>query len=111
MNAVEWACQGRIGRTPIGRSSASTSVVNLHAPQGCAKVEVILSDERHLRRRAWGDEVRGDTVLECFQRVPMSLKRADILWFLDTSPSHRGTVLLDYSLDARPAGQVIVNHE
>lgn len=111
VDAVEWACQGRIGRTPIGRSPASTSVVNLHAPQGCAKVEVILSDDRHLRRRAWGDEVRGDTVLECFQRVPMSLKRADILRFLDTSPSHRGTVLLDYSLDARPAGQAIVNHE
>ncbi|MGY1714357.1 AAA family ATPase [Geodermatophilus sp. SYSU D01106] len=101
VDAVEWACQGRIGRSASVRSGPG--VLHEGSKEAEAEVRVLLSDGRSVARRASLDldekiHVSGDSVPKDFARVPMSLKRADILRFLETVPRERGRLFLDHAL-------------
>ncbi|GGN64787.1 hypothetical protein GCM10012285_67110 [Streptomyces kronopolitis] len=103
VDAAEWACQQSVGRSKaIRRTSASPSLANLAAGGDRCSVSVDLSDGRTLERSATftdtGSQASGDPTPDQFTRVPMSLKRADILRFLDTPAIKRGSIFMDHAL-------------
>jgi len=76
----------------------------------------MLSDGRTVERRASLDELgayrfSGDRAPVEFRRVPMSLKRADILKFLGTSPLERGRLFMGHSLDDLLSGSGVATDE
>ncbi|MFJ9961193.1 AAA family ATPase [Streptomyces avermitilis] len=104
VDAVEWACQGRVARSSAFRGTARPSLINLATPSRECYVQVKLSSDKLVRRTAHLDDdgairVGGDPTPEEFARVPMMLKRADILRFLDTAPAKRGILFLDHIFD------------
>lgn len=103
-DAVEWACQKTVGRKSQLRGSGIPSLINLAAEIDTCSVQVSLSTGQVLRRWATftgdAEQAFGDRVPEIFARAPMSLKRADILRFLDTPAVHRGSLFLDHALGA-----------
>ncbi|MER5927685.1 AAA family ATPase [Streptomyces mirabilis] len=102
VDAVEWACQKSVGRNKSVRANAAPSLVNLAAGRTKCSVDVELSDGSSVRRWATfnedGVQVFGDQVPNAFARIPMSLKRADILRFLDTPAIKRGSIFIDHAL-------------
>lgn len=102
VDAVEWACQKAVGRSKAIRRAAAPALANLAAGGERCSVKVHLSDGSSVERCATfndnGAQVSGDPVPESFSRVPMSLKRADILRFLDTPAIKRGSIFMDHAL-------------
>ncbi|MFB6838850.1 AAA family ATPase [Streptomyces sp. NPDC056361] len=102
VDAVEWACQQAVGRSKALQGSSVPSLVNLASHGRSCSVEVTLSNGRKVSRRATfteqGVELIADPVPEAFRRVPMSLKRADILRFIDTPAVKRGSIFVDHTL-------------
>ncbi|GAA4884658.1 AAA family ATPase [Serinicoccus chungangensis] len=116
VDAVEWACQGRVARQAPSTSPGAPSVVNVAAASATARVRVLLTDGRVVERRAALDaegthRIQGDPTPAAFRRVPMSLKRADILKFLGTSPLERAKVFMGHSLDDDPTGSQVATDE
>ncbi|MFJ8771978.1 AAA family ATPase [Streptomyces microflavus] len=103
VDAVEWACQKTVGRNRALYGGGSTpSLANLAASGKRCAVEVTLSDGQSVRRiGSFGDggaNISGHAVPQAFSRVPMSLKRADILRFLDTPAIKRASIFMDHAL-------------
>ncbi|MFJ5804349.1 AAA family ATPase [Streptomyces decoyicus] len=102
VDAIEWACQETVGRNKAVKSSAAPSIANLAAGGARCSVEVELSNGCSVKRWAtFGEEgakLLGDKVPEAFARIPMSLKRADILRFLDMPAIKRGSIFIDHAL-------------
>ncbi|MFJ6896848.1 AAA family ATPase [Streptomyces hokutonensis] len=106
VDAVEWACQKTVGRSKALRGGATPSLANLAAGGARCSAEVKLSDGRSIKRWATfgedgskdGSNIFGDAVPPEFLRIPMSLKRADILRFLDTPDIKRGSIFIDHAL-------------
>src|SRR5690606_33941898 len=98
VDAVEWACQGKVGRAATKGGPGHPRLLNV-AATGC-NVDAVLGDGTKLNRRLVRDEdettrVEGTPTPETLRGAPMSLKRADILRFLDTPPVRRGTLFFD----------------
>ncbi|MFF4346306.1 AAA family ATPase [Streptomyces sp. NPDC001530] len=102
VDAIEWACQKAVGRNKSVRLNSAPSLANLASGGTKCSVEVDLSDGSSVRRWAtFGDkgaQLFGDRVPKAFSRIPMSLKRADILRFLDTPAIKRGSIFVDHAL-------------
>lgn len=102
VDAIEFGLQGRVGRStsydsPLGPSLRSFARGADTAP----RVRVELSDgsviERSLERRPDGRWYQaGDSVRPGFRIAPVTLKRQDILRFLDTDGLSRGQIFFDY---------------
>ncbi|UUU44465.1 AAA family ATPase [Streptomyces sp. NBC_00162] len=112
VDAIEWACQGRIARSSSFRGSARPALINLAHPARDCSVQVRLSSGAIVRRTASLDpeealRVGGDPTPEEFGRVPMTLKRADILRFLDTPPAKRGSLFIDHRFDGEAASKKV----
>ncbi|MGC4808429.1 AAA family ATPase [Micromonospora sp. DT233] len=115
-DAIEFALQGRLGRStnfdsPLG--PALRSIASNHPP--VAAVE--LTDGTTIRRTARdspGNVLMAEPtdVRPGFRLAPITIKRSDILQFLDTEALERGSTLLDYfpadaeSLALRPADEI-----
>ena len=101
VDAVEFAAQGRVGRSSNFDSPLSPSLRSLPTKEMTPSSRLILSDGTTIERRlelstsdhlvAMPSEVRPG-----FRLAPMTIKRSDILRFLDTDALERGTILLDY---------------
>ncbi|MFI8793402.1 AAA family ATPase [Streptomyces sp. NPDC055105] len=102
VDAVEWACQKAVGRNKSLKGNAAPSLANLAAGGAKCAVEVELSNGSSVRRWATfnqdGTQIFGGKILRDFARIPMSLKRADILRFLDTPAIERGSIFIDHAL-------------
>ncbi len=100
VDAIEFGLQGRIGRSlafdsPLGPAAAS------FAGSDRPEVEVVLDDgskvTRALIERDSGRlSADSDAVRPGFRLAPITLKRQDILRFLDTDALARGHVFFDY---------------
>ena len=99
VDAIEFALQGRIGRSSYFDSPLLPSVRNL-SESTTVRVEAKLSDNTSVERSVItvSDriEVRPATVRAGFRLAPVSIKRSDILRFLDTEALERGSTFLDY---------------
>lgn len=101
VDALEFALQGRVGRSSSLGSSLAPSVRSWSST-GATSVWVSLTDgsatTRHLvRSRFSGEPVAWpQTVRPGFRLAPILLKRSDILRFLDTNALERGTTLFDF---------------
>jgi AAA domain len=111
-DAIEFALQGRISRSSYFDSPLLSAVRHL-SNQGDTFVEATLSDGVTIRRatviangvtHATPKEVRSG-----FRLAPISIKRSDILRFLDTEALERGSTFLDYF--PADAGQLAVRPE
>ncbi|MGW9304484.1 AAA family ATPase [Streptomyces cyaneofuscatus] len=113
VDAIEFALQGRIGRSAHYDSPLAPSLRSFSAT-GESVARVDLTDGSSVERKAVIDsqkrvaaEPRG--VRPGFRLAPITIKRADLSNFLDTEALSRGTVLLDYfpadsdSLAVRPS--------
>lgn len=102
VDAVEWACQKSVGRKSQLRGSGIPFLRNLASGTSTCSVQVTLSTGETIARIAtfseYGVQILGDSVPGIFARVPMSLKRADILRFLDTPDIERGSIFLNHAL-------------
>ncbi len=103
VDAVEWACQGKIGRSSKFSARSRPHLFNLATNAETCSVAVTLTDGTVLGRKVRRDPEKGTVVSasgesDGFQYVPMSLKRSDILNFLELPPERRGTLLLDHYL-------------
>lgn len=102
VDAIEWACQKSVGRRKGLRGTEIPSLINLATGTSTCSVQVTLSTGEVIKRCTTfsedGAQVFGNRVPDMFARVPMSLKRADILRFLDTPPVERGSLFLDHAL-------------
>lgn len=108
VDGVEMALQGRVGRSANFDSSAFPRLRNL-AGTGPLEAAVALSDGTSVRRRmelsATGNSIAvGPPVSPGFRWAPLTLKRQDIVRFLDTEALSRGTVLFDYFPGTTDAG-------
>ncbi|MDC5698061.1 hypothetical protein OO014_12400 [Intrasporangium calvum] len=98
-SAVEFACQGTVGRKRFGAAIGTAELVNLTHPESEAWVQAELADGRLLERSASKDRYRwtiagGPDPFE-FSLVPMSLQRADIVTFLNTPSKTRAQLFVD----------------
>lgn len=99
-DSIEFALQGRIGRSiafdsPLAPSAKSFATADL------AKVTVTLNNDTTISRRLESKPsgrlgVDIEHVRPGFRLAPISLKRQDILRFLDTGAMARGHVFFDY---------------
>lgn len=121
VDGIEYALQGRVGRTHNFDSSFAPLLPNL-ASGGELSAKVALSDGsevvRTLSRAPSGRLVPdGQPPSPGFRWAPLTLKRSDILRFLDTDPLSRGTVFFDYfpadadAMGTRPDEQLILLEE
>lgn len=100
VDGIEMALQGRVGRSSNFDSSLFPYLRNL-AQHDDFVVEVELSDGTSVGRRlaegpgGFSTSV-GPPISPGFQWAPLTLKRSDIMRFLDTEALARGTVLFDY---------------
>jgi recombinational DNA repair ATPase RecF len=102
VDAIEFGLQGRVGRStlydsPVGPSLRSYANLNREMP----KILIELNDssfvERSMDQRSDGVSVSvGDSVRPGFRLAPVTLKRQDILRFLDTDGLARGQLFFDY---------------
>jgi AAA domain len=99
VDAIEFALQGRIGRSSYFDSPLLPSVRNL-SESVTARVEAKLSDSTSIQRSVTTvdgqTEVQPETVRAGFRLAPISIKRSDILRFLDAEALERGSAFLDY---------------
>ena len=99
-DSIEFALQGRIGRSiafdsPLAPSAKSFATADL------AEVTVTLNNDTTISRRLESKPsgrlgVDNEHVRPGFRLAPISLKRQDILRFLDTGAMARGHVFFDY---------------
>ncbi|MFF7471088.1 AAA family ATPase [Streptomyces sp. NPDC008092] len=100
VDSIEFALQGRIGRSTLYDSPVSPALRSFSSDSSnWALVE--LSDGTQVRREVVtnvGGTTAADplTVRPGFRLAPITIQRADILRFLDTGALSRGTILLDY---------------
>jgi hypothetical protein len=115
VDAIEFATQGRVGRSSNFASPLAPTLGSF-ARETTPWAKVALSDgttlERRLERALTGEPAAAPTdVRPGFRLAPMTIKRPDILRFLDSESLERGAVLLDYfpaeagGLGARPEEQ------
>jgi hypothetical protein len=100
VDAIEFALQARIGRSVVFDGALSPSGASL-ANNEVPRVVVRLDDEseivRTLESRDDGKTIQvGDPIRAGFRLAPISLKRQDILRFLDTEALSRGHIFFDY---------------
>jgi energy-coupling factor transporter ATP-binding protein EcfA2 len=99
VDAIEFALQGRIGRSSYFDSPLLPSIRNLSV-NADAWAEARVSDHATIERSVVTvnerTEIRPQTVRPGFRLAPISIKRSDILRFLDTEAMERGSVFLDY---------------
>ncbi|MCH6162617.1 AAA family ATPase [Streptomyces marispadix] len=100
VDAVEFALQGRIGRSTLYDSPVSPALRSFSRDSGNWSM-VELSDGTQVRREVVtnaGGAIAADplTVRPGFRLAPITIRRADLLRFLDTGALSRGTILLDY---------------
>jgi hypothetical protein len=117
VDAIEFAAQGRVERSTNFDSPLAPALRSL-ARETSPSVQLVLSDdtavERHIVVSSTGQLTAAPLgVRPGFQLAPMTIKRSDVLRFLDTDALERGAVLLDYFpsdvgvLAARPEEQRI----
>jgi hypothetical protein len=100
VDAVEFALQGRIARSVDFSSSLAPAVASLvNDRPTTASVE--LNDGTTISRRLIQSDAgrliaQGDPIRPGFRLAPITLKRADILRFLDTESLSRGMIAFDY---------------
>jgi hypothetical protein len=102
VDAIEFGLQGRVGRStlydsPVGPSLRSFASAEASSPY----IRIDLSDgsfvERSVEMRSDGVSVQlGDPIRPGFRLAPITLKRQDILRFLDTDGLARGQLFFDY---------------
>ena len=100
VDAIEFALQARIGRSVVFDGALSPSGASL-ATTETPSVTVRLDDDsevnRTLVRRDDGKVIEsGDPIRPGFRLAPITLKRQDILRFLDTGALSRGHIFFDY---------------
>lgn len=100
VDAIEFGLQGRVGRS-ISFDSPLRPAAASFAAEGECEVVVTLDDtSRVTRTLTKGDSGRlvptSDDVRPGFRLAPVTLKREDILRFLDTDALARGHVFFDY---------------
>ncbi|MDB4897083.1 MAG: hypothetical protein JWN15_3345 [Firmicutes bacterium] len=100
VDAIEFALQGRIGRSTLYDSPVAPALRSLSTPDDSWS-RVDLSDGTKVERRVItnsGGSVVADPlyVRPGFRLAPVTIQRADILRFLDTGALSRGSILLDY---------------
>jgi AAA domain len=112
VDAIEFALQGRIGRSSYFDSPLLPSVRYL-GDQVDAWTQAELSDGTNIERRTVVANGQTDIVPQDvrpgFRLAPISIKRSDILRFLDTDALERGSTFLDYF--PASAGQLAVRPE
>jgi len=101
VDAVEFGLQGRVGRSANFDSAIAPAVRSISPTVAKSKTRVKLSDGSVVEREAsvtQDKRVVADprSVREEFRLAPITIKRSDILRFLDTEALERGTALLDY---------------
>lgn len=99
-DAIEFALQGRVGRASDLASQARPLATN-QATDATPQATAMLSDGTSISRTvvtSTDGRARADRpeVRPGFRLAPITLKRADILAFLDSGSMSRGTVLFDY---------------
>ncbi|WP_277210969.1 AAA family ATPase [Isoptericola croceus] len=117
VDAVEWACQGSVGRSAKFDARSRPWLINAASSRESCSVEVALTDGTTVSRNALRNEEGGLDITAAqnrpeFSHSPMSLKRADILSFLDAAPERRGAIFMNHHFpgeDGRPA--TISEHE
>ncbi|MCW2902975.1 MAG: hypothetical protein JWO67_5240 [Streptosporangiaceae bacterium] len=85
------------------KGTGGPSLINLATPEPRCSVRATLTDGQVIERRAQIDDngnisTSGSAPPQIFRRAPMSLKRADILRFLDTPSTKRGSLFIDHAL-------------
>ncbi|MFY1669221.1 AAA family ATPase [Plantactinospora sp. WMMB334] len=121
VDAIEFALQGRVGRTQDFNSPFAPVLNNLKTGES-ATAKVVLSDgtevSRSLAKSPSGRLVAdGRPPTAGFRWAPLTLKRSDLLRFLDTDPLSRGTVFFDYfpadaeAMGTRPDEQLVLLEE
>lgn len=102
VDAIEFGLQARVGRSTIYDSPVGPALGSLaRTDERTPRVTVTLSDnttvERRLQRRPDGvPYASGGEVRPGFRLAPITLKRQDILRFLDTDGLSRGQIFFDY---------------
>lgn len=95
VSAIEFATQGTIGRAIPGDSSSAFTPVSLRATDDTAVAGVLFNDGSVAVRKVERDgTVSGDARLPDFSMTPISLQRADLIQFLNTSPDVRGQLFV-----------------
>lgn len=100
VDAIEFALQGRIGRSSNFESPVASSVRSF-AEDVMPEVVATLSDGRQVKRQVASAPAgyltaAPEEVSAGFRLAPITVNRNDILRFLDTDAMERGTLLLDY---------------
>lgn len=100
VDAIEFGLQARIGRSVVFDGALSPSGASLATTES-PSVTVRLDDGsevgRALVRRDDGKVIQsGDPIRPGFRLAPVTLKRQDILRFLDTEALSRGHIFFDY---------------
>ena len=100
IDAIEFGLQARIGRSVVFDGALSPSAASL-ATTDTPSVTVRLDDDsevsRTLVRRGDGKVIEsGGPIRPGFRLAPITLKRQDILRFLDTGALSRGHIFFDY---------------
>jgi recombinational DNA repair ATPase RecF len=114
VDAMEFALQGRVGRSMNFDSTLAPSIRSLASTNSDAAASVELNDGAIVKRSV---SITHDgrivaeprSVRKEFRIAPISIKRSDILRFLDTEALERGAVLLDYF--PADAGQIAMRPE
>jgi AAA domain len=95
VSAIEFAAQGTIGRAVPGSSSSAFTPVSLRATEDQATVGVLFDDGSAAVRKVDRDgTVSGSPRLPDFAMTPISLQRADLIKFLETSPDVRAQLFV-----------------
>lgn len=101
-DAIEFGLQGRVGRSTLYDSPVGPSLRSFASEEGATPyLRIDLSDgssvERSVEVRQDGASVQlGDPIRPGFRLAPITLKRQDILRFLDTDGLARGQLFFDY---------------
>ncbi|WP_444951025.1 AAA family ATPase [Micromonospora ureilytica] len=100
VDGIEFALQSRVGRSHDFDSAFAPALRNLNADTP-ATATVLLSDGSEVRRTLEQDErgrlrAVGPPPSSGFRWAPITLKRSDLLRFLDIDPLSRGAVFFDY---------------
>ncbi|MEY9935420.1 energy-coupling factor transporter ATP-binding protein EcfA2 [Catenulispora sp. GP43] len=101
VDAIEFALQGRIGRSfdlesPHGPAARNWTVADSEPCWAEAQLSNGVTVHREAHKDASGVTAVPADVRPGFRLAPLTIKRADILRFLDTEAMNRGAVLLDY---------------
>jgi recombinational DNA repair ATPase RecF len=100
VSAIEFACQSRVGRQLPMQTTGSPQLINLASNAASAEVGLTFNDGarlvRSVTKRDKSHAVDGEPIPSAFRLAPMSLQRADIVQFLNSSPNERGKLFIGY---------------